>query len=336
MSRYRYILEPYGSGRNTRHACPGCGKKREFTRYIDTDTGNYVHETVGSCNRQSKCGYSYSPRQFYEDNPWLAESGNTGATDRLPKSNMAVRGRQHQKPSSGNNGQHFVASLSAQSNKAQQPSCVPLEVLQESRRHYGQNNFVQYLISKLGVETAEKLVSLYHIGTSKRWPGATVFWQIDQQGKIRTGKIMLYNKITGKRVKKPYDHIDWAHRHLKQEDYCLRQCLFGEHLLRQFPKKPVAVVESEKTAIICSLMLPRYIWLALGGLFMLTAERCSVLQGRDVTLFPDLGGYEKWRQKAQELQNIVSLTVSDLLERIANERQRQEGLDIADFLLATV
>ena len=31
----------------------------------------------------------------------------------------------------------------------------------------------------------------YKVGTSKYWDGATVFWQTDNQNKIRTGKIML-------------------------------------------------------------------------------------------------------------------------------------------------
>jgi hypothetical protein len=32
-------------------------------------------------------------------------------------------------------------------------------------------------------------------------------------------------------------------------DFELKQCYFGEHLLEKYPEKPVAVVESEKTAV---------------------------------------------------------------------------------------
>lgn len=40
----------------------------------------------------------------------------------------------------------------------------------------------------------------YRIGTSNHWPNATIFWQIDQQQKVHTGKIMLYDYHTGHRV----------------------------------------------------------------------------------------------------------------------------------------
>jgi hypothetical protein len=219
-------------------------------------------------------------------------------------------------------------------NDTPQPvSYIPMDKLRESRKHYNSNNFTLFLKNQFGKATAEKLITPYHIGTSKKWPGATIFWQIDQEGNIRTGKIMLYDKETCCRVKKPNSHLTWVHKALGLKEFNLKQCLFGEHLLPLFPNKPVAVVESEKTAVICSLLLPRYVWLALGGLSMLSAERCTVLRGRDVTLFPDLGGYGRWKEKARQLREVAQFKVSDILERIASEQQREEGLDIADFLL---
>ena len=38
-------------------------------------------------------------------------------------------------------------------------------------------------------------------------PGAVVFWQIDRDNNIRTGKIMEYNPETGKRS----GLINWVH-----------------------------------------------------------------------------------------------------------------------------
>ena len=73
MSEYRYQLERY-RGRGTRHICPQCGRKYTFTRYIDTTNNTYVNERVGKCNRLDKCGYHYTPRQYFEDNPWLREN----------------------------------------------------------------------------------------------------------------------------------------------------------------------------------------------------------------------------------------------------------------------
>lgn len=324
MSHYRYTLQPYGNGKGSRFTCPNCQKKKQFTRYINTDTGAYLDHMVGSCNRKAQCGYHYTPKDYFADNPEDGCELKTAlAHDRISCS---------RKINSLNLPDQQYAQL-PKDRSAQQPSFIPVEKFRGSRKFYEANNLIHYFRSRFGNDVTEKLIALYHIGTSKKWPGATIFWQIDQQAKVRTGKIMLYDADTGKRVKKPYDHIFWVHKALEQEDFNLKQCLFGEHLLCQFPGKPVAIVESEKTAIICSVFLPKYIWLAVGGLSNLTVQRCAVLKNRQVTLFPDLGGYEKWALKAIELQRIAQFTVSDILERIAKEEQEKAGLDIADFLL---
>ena len=70
-----------------------------------------------------------------------------------------------------------------------------------------------------------------------------------------------------------------------------------------------------------------------GSLTNLNEEKCSVLKGRTVTLFPDLNGFDKWSSKAKELSHLTTFTVSDLLERKATETDRRQGLDIADYLL---
>ena len=69
---YRYQLEKY-RGRGSRYVCPQCGRKYTFTKYIDTNNNTYVNDKVGKCNRLDKCGYHYTPRQYFEDNPWLRE-----------------------------------------------------------------------------------------------------------------------------------------------------------------------------------------------------------------------------------------------------------------------
>ena len=79
-SEYRYQLEKY-RGRGTRYSCPQCGRKYCFTRYIDTETNQYINERVGKCNRLDKCGYHYTPKQYFTDNPqerdkYLVEDGS--------------------------------------------------------------------------------------------------------------------------------------------------------------------------------------------------------------------------------------------------------------------
>jgi hypothetical protein len=300
---YRYILEPY-KGINTRYRCPICQQRdKTFSLYIDTETGEHIHPTVGRCNRESNCGNHYTPKQYFQDNNISFDTPQSKAYKPRPVTPQP-------KP----------------------VSFIPVEVFKASLKAHDTNHFVKFLINLFGVEVASQLVSRYFIANSRHWNGATVFWQIDAQGKIRTGKIMLYSSTTGKRVKEPFNHINWVHKVLKQPEFELRQCLFGEHLL--FDKtKPVAIVESEKTAVIASVYLPQFIWVAVGSLTNLKAEKCRTLIGRTVTLFPDLNGFEKWSSKAKELSHLTKFTISDLLERKASEAERKQGFDLADYLI---
>jgi hypothetical protein len=294
---------------NTRYRCPSCQRRdKTFSLYIDTETGEHIHPNVGRCNRESNCGHHYTPKQYFQDNNISPDRYRGEAPQ--PKAPQPRTVTPPQKP----------------------VSFIPVEAFKASLKAHETNYFIQFLINLFGVEVASQLVSRYFIATSKHWHGATVFWQIDNQGKVRTGKIMLYSPITGKRVKEPFNRIGWVHKVLKSPEFELKQCLFGEHLLID-KTKPVAIVESEKTAVIASVYLPQFVWVAVGSLNNLNAEKCSVLKGRTVTLFPDLNGFEKWSSKAKELSHLAIFTVSDLLERKASETERKQGLDFADYLI---
>ena len=68
MSEFRYILEKF-NGMKTRYECPSCNdKNKTFVRYIDTNTNEYLHPSVGRCNRESSCSYHYTPKQYFTDN----------------------------------------------------------------------------------------------------------------------------------------------------------------------------------------------------------------------------------------------------------------------------
>lgn len=298
MSNYRYILEPY-KGMNTRYDCPNCKHKNKFVRYIDTETGEHLANNVGKCNRDSNCSYHFTPKQYFEGNKQIY----------IPRQNIKRRITANIKPI----------------------AFIPDNVFNDSKKRYEVNNFVTYLLKIFPADTVKQLIDKYNIGTSKKWRGANVFWQIDTENNIRTGKVMLYNSETGKRVKEPNSHITWVHSLLKIEN--CKQCFFGEHLLEKEPVKTVAIVESEKTAIIASVNLPDFVWIAVGGVSYLTPERCKVLLGRNVILYPDLNASNKWQQKANELSDIATFKVSDLLESKASVPDKQQGLDLADYLI---
>jgi hypothetical protein len=302
MYQYRFILEPY-KGKTSRYTCPDCKKHTTLVRYLDTETGEHLSPDVGKCNRESNCNYHYTPKQYFEANPDRSEQPRKQYSHRkappLPK----------------------PASL------------IPDTVFKASLQAYKRNHFATYLSLLFGPTLAGELISRYYIGTSKQWQGATVFYQIDTKGRVKAGKIMLYDADTGKRVKEPYNHLSWIHRSLRIPNYNLQQCLFGEHLLTKEPNKPIAIVESEKTAIIASVYLPVFIWLATGSKGGLSAGKCKVLRGRKVVLYPDLNAFDEWSKKAKELQSISTVCVSDLLELNTTDQERNAGLDLADYLI---
>lgn len=80
---------------------------------------------------------------------------------------------------------------------------------------------------------------------------------------------------------------------------------------------------------------PDYIWLATGGKNgCFNSEAMQVLKGREVTLIPDLGATEQWKEKSALLSGICKrVVVSNVLECTSDEEQRSQGLDIADFFL---
>ena len=65
-------LQKY-SGPNSRYTCPNCGKPREFVLYINEETGQPYAPNVGICNRRDKCGYNYTPSQFFSDKGEIRE-----------------------------------------------------------------------------------------------------------------------------------------------------------------------------------------------------------------------------------------------------------------------
>ncbi|MBK8366270.1 MAG: hypothetical protein IPL10_02345 [Bacteroidetes bacterium] len=143
-----------------------------------------------------------------------------------------------------------------------------------------ENNLSTFLLNRFDPINVAKAIKQYHLGNSKLWKGASVLWYINTNQKITTGKIMLFNQDTSKRVTKPFHHINWVHNVLGIPNENINKCLFGEHLLDEFPDKPVAIVESEKTAIIASICLPDFIWMATGGVKDLSYERLKPLKNK--------------------------------------------------------
>lgn len=200
---------------------------------------------------------------------------------------------------------------------------LPELMIQQSFKNHEQIDFVRFVLKKFGLKLTKDIISKYYLCRSNKIKNAVVFWQIDQNNKIRTGKIMCYNPNTGKRIGYP----SWVHSF--KDKYNLKQCFFGEHLIQK--NKPIAIVESEKAACILSVCNPYFTWIASGGSNGLNRSKCSALKGHSVTLFPDQGKYIEWERRSSEIGLKCSISVE--AEKWYNEGYIKKGEAIDDYYL---
>ena len=306
----RYHLQKY-AGISSRHTCPACERPRCFTLYID-DNGNALHPTVGRCDHESSCGYHRTPRQYFHDHP---------------------EHRHFVIPSERSESRNLHHDRHARPDRAS-PGIIPQSLIPPPSRS---NHLITYLKTMIPSSAIDRIIADYRLASTP--DQAIIFLQIDQDNQCRTGKIMQYNPATGHRIKDPNKpgRINWLHSILKRKkqlppDWQLTQCLFGEHLLPQHQDKTVALVESEKTAIICSAMMPQYLWLATGGKSGLTSERLSSLKGRKIIVFPDIDAFKDWQQKIFTFPHL-DIRISRLLEDNATPADRAAHIDLADWII---
>lgn len=290
MTTYKYTLDKSSKKFN----CPNCNQKR-FVKYKDIETNQYLDSEFGRCDRTENCGYFKMP----------TKSNEVSFTN-------------------------FIKHVPTQPPKP--PSFHSLELLQKHTIDEPVcDNLSQFLLSIFSHKQVHELKTKYLLcGTNYHWNNATMFWQIDYKEQIHACKIMQYNALTGKRIKEPYNHINWLHKALNDNDFVLNQCLFGLHLVNEDTTKTIAICESEKSALIMSLIVPDYIWLACGGKDQLNIEKLKPIKHRHIMLFPDKGCYTDWLNKATEFnKQYFKITVSELIENNDNENVS----DMADWYL---
>ncbi len=174
---YRYSLEK-GSKKFT---CPSCGAKRRFRRYIDNQTGQYIGNDVGKCDRINECEYHKPPRM-------------------AGKKIIPPPVFQKRKP------------------KKKKISFIPFVIFRKTLIPYHQNSFITGLLKLFNSETVTSLIEKYHIGTINN---KVVFWQVDEYMRIRTGKIMKYDPGKLKRIGYPnWIHTYFALKNFNY-DQCL-------------------------------------------------------------------------------------------------------------------
>lgn len=235
-----------------------------------------------------------------------------------------------------------------------QPLRLPMGMV-ERTEHLDSDLLAAWIITDINWDYIQRkriseVLNDYHVGHGKN--GHTIFWQIDELGEVRTGKMMKY-KSDGHRDREASWNFDFIHSALfrdqrltqwnedKQE---AQLTFFGMHLLNRYPNATVNIVESEKTALLMAIAYGNHatqIWMACGGLEMLSRERLApiISQGRQIVLFPDRDGIDKWKAKARQLdyprlmidcipvqkwwkpEDGEKADIADVVVRILNERK---------------
>ena len=169
--------------------CPNCGKKT-FKPYVDSVTGEVVNPAkYGRCERINSCRYLRYPK---------IKENDIESSHYVPE-------------------RPFIAPKPI--------DFVDKEIVEATFNHYKTNVFFMYLVKTFGMDVAYQLSGDYNIGTAKG--GGTIFWQQDDRGRFRTGKVMYYNS-NGRRNK---DRMSWFVHKSIRDDFNYRQCFFGLHLV---------------------------------------------------------------------------------------------------------
>ena len=327
-----------------KHRCPQCGRKT-FVRYIDTTTGEYLPEQYGRCDHEQSCGYHLNPLTdgHYKRN------GNAPAPVRLPR---RLQAPPKQQPTAA-------------------PVVIPDEVFKPLEAAGLCSGFVRNLRQNVPFPFPDtdisKAVQLYRLGavSGGYMAGAVCFPFIDTHGNIRAVQVKQFDEANHTTAttflhsmletyyKQRGGVPDWLQRYTEQEKRVT--CLFGAHLLKAYPRNPVALVEAPKTAVVGTLYhgFPdessnNPVWVAVYNKSSFTYDKLKALEGRRVEVFPDLSTttdkdgnpkettFQEWKRKAEALQAEhprLDFSFNDFLEQVATDEQRAAGLDLADFLI---
>lgn len=265
--------------------CPEC-RRVGYKPYIHPD-GQMVAEECGRCDHESSCGYHMTPREWFRTHPSGSEHWNPSYVPPPPPPAIEIPAR-------------CMYSL----------YCLRRNAPRNPLLRYWTTTFRK--VEEQYCQLAEEYVSLmldvlrrFCVGTMEG--GYTVWWIVDETGKIRSGKAMRY-KDDGHRDKSCATPFVWMHRlpelacHQPADAEYLG-CLFGLHQLKAGTKE-VHIVESEKTAVLMSVFKPAMTWMATMGLGNLNKYKLAPLIERGVRIVchPDYDGSAKWADKVQAIR----------------------------------
>jgi len=317
MNNYRYSLAKY-HGKSNLLECPNC-HQRQLVPYVDNETGEILDPTCGRCNRESKCAYHLTPSEYFQQNPGARPQGDAWR--------QAPDWLKNYKPKS-------KTQLLPPEEQTERIWEYPHDLVEKTQRYDKPCDFLTFLRTLFPEETVLDLARLYRLGVTKA--REVIYYQIDIEGRYRGAKLVPYDPVKGTRIKHTDHDVDWLHPRLKKqgllpEKWEMRQVLFGEHLIKERPDRLIILVEAEKSAIIGAGYCPQYNWLATGGKTQL-GDKLNILQGHKVLIIPDVDAYDYWVKYFGE-RPYLGVKISKMIENEATPEERDEQIDIADWLV---
>ena len=198
------------------------------------------------------------------------------------------------------------------------------------KRLQGQRNtFIDFLLTLFDKPKVDAGVERYFIGGDSMC--RTIFPNIDTEGRCVGGAVIPY-LVNGHRDKSR--GTSNIHAELKRKDKTLPpqgdQVLFGSHLLRLYPSASVGVVESQKSAVILSIIHPQIVWVATAGMTNFNARLLAPIYDRNVVAYPDVNGVKVWTERAKDLP-FKNIRVSDWWRYAQDDKE-----DICDVVIRAV
>ena len=280
-----------------RQICPYCGTQTLF-KYIDIVTKEIIPGENGYCIGGNNCGYHVFPKS-------ISQTIISEKEKELLKF-----------------GYKFDRYNSFPVSYDKFTYSIPSYRVLNSIQGFNRTNFGKFLISFLKHDAMYLLLSYYVGDDFEPLLGGelheNVFWRIDNNFIVRHGLITDYLP-NGKRIKAvPQDEYTY------NEYYAVSffNCFFGAHLINVYPDKDIAIVEDEKTAIVCSHFWPEYNWLATGkieSLNWIDYRVYNILFGKNVTLYADNKSpvffssridWDYWLEMANFIKNEIDCTIN--------------------------
>ena len=198
------------------------------------------------------------------------------------------------------------------------------------KRLQGQRNtFIDFLLTLFEQPKVAAAVERYCIGGDSMC--RTIFPNIDQEGRCVGGAVIPYLANGHRDKSKGASNI---HEELKRKNKTLPtqgdQVLFGSHLLRLYPTASVGVVESQKSAVILSIIYPQIVWVATAGMTNFNERLLFPIYDRNVVAYPDVNGVKVWTERAKDLP-FKNIRVSDWWRYAQDDKE-----DITDVVIRAI